>query len=100
MTHSPNHQDELNEILYKYAEDLTDVQHIKLRDVILALLSSVETQSRIDEVQVIEAMMENDERPNADWYREPFECVHDLVERRITELKAQAGQEGGEQNEA
>jgi len=33
--------------------------------------------------------MENDSRPMADWYREPFQCMHELIDDMQANLEKQ-----------
>jgi len=50
------------------------------------LIKQSQLEARIDELNQLTTNMIDSKRSNADWYREPFECVHNLAEERIEAL--------------
>jgi uncharacterized metal-binding protein len=59
----------------------------KLIEEARAKLQKLIVEARIAGVGMVQDAMLNDMRPLADWHREPFECVHEVLDECISSLK-------------
>jgi hypothetical protein len=86
MNNTPD-LDELDWILKAYGVWCVDDRGGMSFSEARAKLQKLIVEARIAGVGMVQDAMLNDMRPLADWHREPFECVHEVLDECISSLK-------------